>query len=312
MASHIASSPYRRPRLDVRDLQVVLAVADASSTAKAATRLHLSQSAVSRALLSAEEKLGARLFDRTVRGLAPTTAGRRLIDAAGPFLAQLADLESAVATPIAADRIQIRLVCECYTAYRWLPTALAKLKPNLPHLDITLAVEHTDAPVAALASGDADVALLTTAAVRGRINEEPLFSDEIVFVVGTSHPLATQQVVTLADLRDNVLVTSTTTPPAEAQWFYTKVFGKRIPKLKFLRFPLTEAIIDATRAGMGIAIMSEWIASGYLASGDLVVKRLKSGPLLRPWRIAFRPDLAIPARRLAQALGGSAPRVHAA
>ena len=309
MASNIASYPHRRPRLDVRDLQVVLAVADASSTAKAATRLHVSQSAVSRALLSAEDKLGAKLFERTVRGLAPTAAGRRLIDAAGPFLAQLADLESAVSTSIART-IRLRLVCECYTAYRWLPTALAKLKPNLPRLEIALAVEHTNAAVAALASGDADVALLTTGAVRGRIDEEPLFSDEIVFVVGTSHPLATQPLITPADVRDNVLITSATTPPAEAQWFYTKVFGKRIPKLQFLRFPLTEAIIDATRAGMGIGIMSEWIASGYLSHGDLVVKRLKSGPLLRPWRIAFRPELAVPARRLAQALGGSAPRVH--
>src|SRR5689334_17872409 len=88
---------YHRPRLGVRDLQVLLAVARARSTARAAETLHLSQSAVSRAILSAENKLGARLFDRTVRGLAPTPAGRRLIDAAGPFLAQLADLESVVA-----------------------------------------------------------------------------------------------------------------------------------------------------------------------------------------------------------------------
>src|SRR5205814_4695507 len=133
------------------------------------------------------------------------------------------------------------------------------------------------------------------------VQDEPLFEDEIVFVVGTTHPLAAQTTITTADLRKNVLITSATTPPAEAQWFYTQVFGRRIPKLQFLRFPLTEAIIDAARAGMGVAIMSEWIASGYLSSGGVVVKRLKSGPLLRPWRIAFRPELAVPARRLAQA-----------
>ena len=302
-------APYRRPRLDIRDLHVVLAIAGARSTAKAATALHLSQSAVSRALLSTEDKLGARLFERTVRGLAPTLAGQRLIDAAGPFLAQLADLETIVATST-DQTVHVRLVCECYTAYRWLPSALAKLRPNLPSLDVTLAVDHTNAPVAALLSGDADIALLTTTPVRGRLNEEPLFSDEIVFVAGASHPLATRSTITPADLRDSVLITSATTPPAEAQWFYTRVFGRRIPKLRFLRFPLTEAIMDAARAGMGIAIMSEWIASSYLSSGDLVIKRLKNGPLLRPWRIAFRPEFAVPAGRLAQALGGSAPRVY--
>jgi LysR family transcriptional regulator for metE and metH len=259
--------------------------------------------------LLVEDKLGSQLFDRTIRGLAPTAAGARLVGAAGPFLAQLADLESLVSAP-ADEPVNVRLVCECYTAYRWLPSALAKLRPNLPRLDVTLAVEHTNAPVRALLSGDADIALLTTATVRGNLREEPLFNDEIVFVVAASHPLALQSSLSGADLRDNVLITSATTPSAEAHWFFTRVFGRRIPKLQFLRFPLTEAIVDAARAGMGIAIMSEWVASGYLGGGDVVVKRLKSGPLLRPWRIAFRPERAHAATRLSAALAGCAPRVY--
>src|ERR671918_456963 len=59
------------PRLDVRDLQVVLAIAATGSTVKAAAKLHVTQSAVSRGLALAEEKLDLRLFDRTRRGLAP-------------------------------------------------------------------------------------------------------------------------------------------------------------------------------------------------------------------------------------------------
>ena len=305
------TSSFRRPRLDVRDLQVVLAVAGARSTAKAAGTLHLSQSAVSRALLMAEDKIGARLFDRTVRGLTPTAAGARLIGAAGPFLAQLADLESVVAAPADAP-VHVRLVCECYTAYRWLPSALVKLRPNLPRLDVTLVVDQTNAPVPALLAGDADIALLTTASVRGNLRERALFSDEIVFVVAASHPLAAVTSIAPADLRENVLITSSTTPAAESHWFFTRVFGRRIPKLRFLRFPLTEAIVDAARAGMGIAIMSEWIASSYLGGGELVVKRLKGGPLLRPWRIAYRPEHETSARRLSEALAGSAPRAYAA
>ncbi len=90
-----------------------------------------------------------------------------------------------------------------------------------------------------------------------------------------------------------------------------RVFGRKRPKLEFLRLPLTEAIVDAARAGMGIAVLSEWIASGYLDGADLVAKRFESEPLKRPWRIAFRDDAADAARRLASALEGSAPRVYA-
>jgi LysR family transcriptional regulator for metE and metH len=294
----------------VRDLQVVLALAAAGSTAGAGAALHLTQSAVSRALVLVEDKLGVRIFNRTARGLTPTAEGERLIDGAGPLLAQFAELEGAVVTPVAAPS-RVRLVCECYTAYRWLPSALRRLRDRLPSLDVTLAVEHTGDPVAALVAGAIDVALLTTAPVRGDVREQPLFSDEIVFVVAPSHPLAARASITPRDLREHTLIGSNT-PPAEQEWFMTRAFGRKRPKLVFMRFPLTEAIVDAARAGMGVAVLSEWIASGYLDAGDVVAKRFASEPLRRPWRIAFRPDAADSARRLASALEGSAPRVYAA
>jgi DNA-binding transcriptional LysR family regulator len=99
--------------------------------------------------------------------------------------------------------------------------------------------------------------------------------------------------ITKDDLRTQPLITSNT-PPAEARWFVGSVFGRQKPKLTFMRLPLTEAIIDAARAKMGIAVLSEWMASGYLSdgAGDLVVKRLSTGPLRRPWRIAYRKGAA--------------------
>ena len=297
------------PRIDVRDLQVVLALASAGSTAGASAALHITQSAVSRALILAEEKLGARIFERSTRGLTPTAAGERLIAGAGPILAQLALLEDTVRTPLDAPA-RIRVVCECYTAYRWLPSALKKLRERMPALEVTLAVEHTGDPVAALVAGDVDVALLTTAPVSDGLLAQPLFSDEIVFVMAASHPLASRPSITPRDLQRHPLITSHT-PRAEAEWFQRRVFGRRRPKLEFLRFPLTEAIVDAARAGMGVAVLSEWIASVYLDGADLVAKRLESEPLRRPWRIAFRKEAASGARRLAAALEGSAPRVYA-
>ena len=83
------------------------------------------------------------------------------------------------------------------------------------------------------------------------------------------------------------------------------------PKLDLLRFPLTEAVVDSARAGIGIAILSEWIASSYLDGPGLLAKRLATGPLRRPWRIAFRREHAAAANALATALRGTAPRVYA-
>jgi LysR family transcriptional regulator for metE and metH len=292
----------------MRDLQVVLALAEAGTTARAASELHLTQSAVSRALTLAEDKLGTQLFERTPRGLVPTEAGARLISGAGPVLAQLADLESQVVAPSAAP-VVLRLACECYTAYRWLPSVITRLREQLPSVEIAISLDRIAAPVDSLRDGALDVALLTTSQIVPPLGEAPLFSDEIVFVVAASHSLARRPSLTTRDLRDYPLITSTLTPPSESKQVLGAVFGRSVPKLEFLRLPLTEAILDVARAGMGIAIMSEWIASSQLGS-DLVALRLATGPILRPWRIAYRPAFAAYARVLAQALAGSAPRLY--
>ncbi|NMO14375.1 LysR family transcriptional regulator [Pyxidicoccus fallax] len=295
------------PRLDVRDLRVVLALASAGTTAQAATVLHLTQPAVSRALLAAEDKLGARLFDRTPKGLVLTEAGQELVSGATRLLVDLGDLEHRVRAPVAKP-MRIRLVCECYTAYHWLPSALVNLRKSLPGLELSLAVEHTKAPVPALVAGDIDVALVTSSPVpHAQLEERHIFTDEVLFIMSSSHPLASRKALTRDDLRETTLLTGQT-PPAEAQWFMKQVFGRERPRLRFEQLPLTEALVDVARAGMGVAVLSEWIARPHLDKGGLVAKRFASGPLRRSWRIAWRREVGDAALRLAAALETTAPR----
>jgi DNA-binding transcriptional LysR family regulator len=72
-------------RLD--ELAVFAAILDAGSLAAAAGRLRRSSPAVTRALAALEERVGARLIERTTRQLAPTEAGRRLAGRARQLLA---------------------------------------------------------------------------------------------------------------------------------------------------------------------------------------------------------------------------------
>src|SRR5258705_13749400 len=66
-------------RLKPRDLNILLAVADAGSMAKAATRLAISQPAISRAIADMEHTLGVRLLDRSPQGVEPTQYGQALL-----------------------------------------------------------------------------------------------------------------------------------------------------------------------------------------------------------------------------------------
>ena len=65
--------------LSLRQLRAFLSVAEESSMARAATRLHLTPSALSMLVRGMEDDLGFRLFDRTTRSLVLTDAGQQLL-----------------------------------------------------------------------------------------------------------------------------------------------------------------------------------------------------------------------------------------
>lgn len=285
---------------------MALALAAAGTTARAAASLHLTQPAVSRALLAAESRVGAALFDRTPRGLVPTAAGRALLAEAPQILASLVDLERRLRAPVAPPT-RLRVVCECHTAYHWLPSALVGLRAALPGVEVALALEHTMAPLAALREGEIDVALLTSDPGDDRVEARSLFSDEVVFVVAATHPLAAREALSRRDLLAHTMV-STHAPKEESRWFVRKVFGRNKPLPRFELMPLTEAVVDLARAGLGVAVLSEWVVGPHLGRGDLSVKRLAKGELRRPWTLAWRPPVRDAALRLHAALAATVPR----
>lgn len=296
-------------RLDSRDLRLLLALATARTTAGAASTLHLTQPAVSRALLATEDKLGVRLFERTPRGLDPTVAGAMLIEGAAPLLTMLHELEMRLgAQGVSTQRL--RLVCECYTAYHWMPSALEGLRASLPGVDLVIAIESTSDPIAALEAGDIDVALISEAPKprSRRLVERPLFADEVIFVMAATHRLASRPALSRADLRGETLFTSRL-PTRDMSWFNKPMHVAHEAPLNFQALPLTEAVIDFARANMGIGVLSEWIAEPHLRRGDLVAKRLASGPLRRPWRLVWRKEVEANALRLLAVLERAAPRV---
>ena len=60
-----------------------------------------------------------------------------MIDGAPAVLQQLYELEQLAAAPL-VEAVRVRLVCECYTAYRWLPSTLSELKQRMQEQGVEL------------------------------------------------------------------------------------------------------------------------------------------------------------------------------
>lgn len=291
------------PRLDVRDLRVVLALGRYGTTAAAADALHLTQSAVSRALGAAETHAGVELFTRTPRGLVATAAGATLLDAAPALLAELSALERRLRVP-PPRASRIRFAAECFMAYPWLTQTIVRLRKH--GVRVELPVEHSARAGKALLEGELDAAMLLSRPPPG-LSVRPLFADEMLFLVARSHPLAGVSGLRPGDVASTPLLVPNAT--ASDGWFVRAVFGSRRPRLRVERLPVTEAIIELARAGLGMAVLSEWVAASYLreADSDLVALRLRKGPLRRRWRLVHPPELEPTASLLFDAIRSARP-----
>ena len=129
------------PREDIADLLAFLAVARERSFTKAAGKLGVSQSALSHTIRRLETRLGLRLLTRTTRSVAPTQAGARLLDTAGPRLdeieAELASLTEMRDKPAGS----LRITTSEQAANTILIPKLAPLLRKYPDIKIELVVE---------------------------------------------------------------------------------------------------------------------------------------------------------------------------
>lgn len=88
----------------LHEIEVFIAVAEAGNFAKAGTRLRLSPPAVTRAIAALEDRLGARVFNRTTRSVAITDAGRHFLERARRALADLDAAEKEILGETAAPQ----------------------------------------------------------------------------------------------------------------------------------------------------------------------------------------------------------------
>ena len=130
------------PRDTVNDLQAFLAVAREQSFTKAATKLGVSQSALSHTVRGLEAQLGLRLLTRTTRSVAPTAAGERLLTTMGPLLDEIEAGMVALSEFREKPAGTIRITTGEHAAHAVLWPALERLLPDYPDIKVELDINN--------------------------------------------------------------------------------------------------------------------------------------------------------------------------
>jgi LysR family hydrogen peroxide-inducible transcriptional activator len=193
------SAPYP---LTLRQLQYLLAVAEARSFRRAAEACHVSQPSLSQQIADAERALGVRLFERDRRRVLVTAAGEGLLARARRVLVEADDLvEAAVrlSDPLSGTvRVGVIPTVGPYL----LPRAAPAIRAALPKLAVVWEEDRTAPLVRRVSAGELDAALLAREADLGDLVQAELAVDPFVLAAPPEHPLARRAgPVRPADLR---------------------------------------------------------------------------------------------------------------
>lgn len=208
-------------RVNLDLLRSFFAIVESGSLNKAAERLRVSQSTLTRQLHSLENDVGGRLFERDTTGVALTATGHALADGLRPVLAKFDAALAEVRTLARGKSKQLRVGYMMSAAADYLHPALAALRRVHPEVKVKLHDLSPGEQLRALRTGEIDVALLGSA---GSFLSREFFVRRVawmpvVVALPETHPLAAETSLRLADLkRESFIGSHETDLPGYNRW----------------------------------------------------------------------------------------------
>ncbi|HVI98910.1 MAG TPA: LysR family transcriptional regulator [Sphingomonas sp.] len=253
-------------------LRIFVAVAEREHVTRAAQTLHLTQSAVSAAIATLEERHGTRLFHRVGRGIALTEAGRAFLPEARAVLARAEAATAVLADLSGLARGNLRIAASQTVGGYWLPVRLARFRAAHPGIDLQVTIANTHDVATAVAEGAADLGV-----VEGAVDDPALAA----WQVGEDRMRIVQ--APPADTR----------ALADARWVMREAgSGTRAVLETALRqhgldpamleitleLPSNEAVRSAVAAGAGVTGLSSLVVEAMIDAGRLVALPIELPP----------------------------------
>ena len=280
-------------RFDLVDLQLFIAVAEASSITGGADRAHLALASASARIKGLEAALGTALLKRGRRGVDLTAAGESLLDHARIILHNVDAMRSDLAAYAGGMKATIRLLTNTSGLSEYLPKALAAFLGQHPHISFDVEEGESRAFALAFVGGAADLGLAAEHALPDSLERIAFSQDRLVLIVARGDELAKRRVVDFRDVtgRDFVGLTSASALHAHIAGHAARL-GVR---LRFrARLNNFHSIGQIVAAGIGIAVMPEVAARRCAKSMRIGVVRIRDPWASRKLVICARSFKALP------------------
>src|ERR1039457_2310956 len=177
---HHEAGRGRRRIMDVRQLELFLAVMESSGVTRAAQKVYLSPCAVSVQIHSLADELKTDLFVRSGKRIVPTPQALRLAEHARGVLAKMRAIEQEFANDPAKDERPFHFAGGATTLIHRLGGPLRLLRKKYPWTEITVTVAATEEMVAGVLDRRFDLALISLPFPDENLRILPLFEEELL------------------------------------------------------------------------------------------------------------------------------------
>ena len=186
--------------MELRHLRCFVAVAEELHFARAAERLHIEQSPLSRAIKELEEELGVMLFARTTRSTRLTHAGTLFLEHVRRVFAALEQARESVKAAANGFHGQLRVALSDGITPSRLPTLLALCRQEEPEVEIRFFEVSLSQQIKGLHDDLYDVGFAQSDEVGDGIVTLPAWSDALMVAVPARHPLLAHKRIPLDEL----------------------------------------------------------------------------------------------------------------
>jgi DNA-binding transcriptional LysR family regulator len=266
--------------MDLRQLEILKAVAETGSFTGAGRRLHVSQSAVSRQILLLESELNEPLFWRIKRKVKITPAGEALLQLAIRVFDDIKETTTSITETQEKLTGTVRLVGGMTVSLYVFPTLLREFRRLHPEVDVKVITGSAERLLRKLRAGAADLGLLTLPIDEPDLVTVPVMREELMVVTYPTHPLAKRGRVEPQDLVRQPFVLYE--PGSNTRRVIDELFIKeKIQPRMVMQTENVEIIKAMVKSGIGITIISHQAVEREVKEGQLAACRIGGHTLVR-------------------------------
>jgi DNA-binding transcriptional LysR family regulator len=280
-------------RFDLVDLSLFRHIVEAGSITQGAERAHLALAAASTRVRHMEQALGAPLLVRGRQGVAPTQAGRTLLQHARGILRQAERLHEDLGAYAGGLAGQIRVLSNTNALTEFLPEALSSFLTAHPQVSVDLEERLSDEIVGLIAEGVGDIGIVAGTVEAGTLETFPFRRDRFVLVVARDHPLAKRAKIAFARVLDHDFVGL---ERGSALQRFLAAKAARIGRVLRLRVQLRsfDAVCRLVACNVGIGIVPQTTARRAAKTQPIAIVALADPWALRDLTICVRSFAELP------------------